>query len=101
MGVDVSHIIKHNFHELDNRLATELFVKSTMDRLIKNLQIQAEEDSWELNFDEDEITFRLPVYDVEFNLHDGFWQIESYYHYCQIVMGVVNSTVSSLFSVRL
>ena len=60
MGVDVSHIIKHNFHELDNRLATEQFVKSTMDRLIKNLQIQAEEDSWELNFDEDEITFRLP-----------------------------------------
>lgn len=86
MGVDISHIIKHNFHELGNRLATEQFVKGTIGRLKKNLQIRPEYDLWEYNYDEDEIMFKLPVYDVEFYLHDGFWQIESYYHYCQIVM---------------
>ncbi len=86
MGVDISHIIKHDFHEVENEQATEEFVKKTMSQLKKNLLIQADDDHWEYNYDEDETTFKLPVYDVEFTLHNVFWQIESYYHYCQIVM---------------
>ena len=86
MSVDISHIIKHDFHEVGNEQATEEFVKKTMRQLKENLLIQAADDLWEYNYDEDETTFKLPVYDVEFTLHNVFWQIESYYHYCQIVM---------------
>ena len=76
MGVDISHIIKHDFHEVENEQATEEFVKKTMRQLKKNLLIQADDDLWEYNYDEDETTFKLPVYDVEFTLHNGFWQID-------------------------
>lgn len=87
MGVDISHIIKHDFHEVANKEAAIAFAKATIERLKKNLLLDNPDEDFELCNDGDMgISFQLPVYDVEFNLHNGFWRIESYFHYCQIVM---------------
>lgn len=89
MGIDISHIIKHDFLDIDNHDEAMRFVTQTMSHLSKTLHIPFEsEDKWDLRYDKDiaEISFRLPIYEVEFFLHKGFWQIESYYHYCHIVM---------------
>lgn len=87
MGVDISHIIRHDFKNINNHASAMEFVKETIDRLKKNLHIYGVDDEFELNEDDcGFISFRLPVYDVEFNLHNGFWDVESFYHYCQIVM---------------
>ena len=32
-----------------------------------------------------ETSFRLPLYDVELTLRNGFWQLESYYYYWQLL----------------
>lgn len=96
MGVDISHIIRNDFHEIDNHEKALQFVNHTISVLIDKLHLPSEkETSWVIcdNYiDPDpawrmkEITFRVPVYDVEFSLHNGFWVIESFFHYCQIVM---------------
>lgn len=96
MGVDISHLIKNDFYEVENHEKALQYVKDTIALLIKKLHLPTEEEiSWEIQdnyIDPDstwqmqEITFRVPVYDVEFSLHNGFWVIESYHHYCQIVM---------------
>lgn len=96
MGVNISHIIKNDFHEIENHEKALQYVKDTIALLINKLHLPSEEEvSWGIQdnyIDPDpawqmkEITFRVPVYDVEFSLHNGFWIIESYYHYCQIVM---------------
>lgn len=86
MGVDVSHIIRHDFKDVKNQTAAMDFVKETIERLKKNLYIYGVDDEFYLREELDTIIFRLPIYDVEFELHNGFWDVESYYHYCQIVM---------------
>lgn len=86
MGVDISHIIRHDFKEVNNHAAAMDFVKETIERLKKNLHIYGVDDEFELREDLGTIIFQLPVYDVEFQLHNGFWVVESFYHYCQIVM---------------
>ena len=86
MGVDITHIIRHEFKDVRNRKAAMDFVNETIERLKINLHIFGVDDEFELREDYDSIVFQLPVYDVEFQLHNGFWDIESYYHYCQIVM---------------
>lgn len=88
MGVDITHIIKHNFRQTDNIQLSIEFAKKTIEHLKKVLLIQNSIDCFELQYDEDcsEIRFELPIYDVEFTLHSGFWQIESFFHYCQLVM---------------
>lgn len=85
MGVDISHIIRHDFRQVEDKNASKAFVIKTIKQLKKNLHIQ---ENFTFRYDEEfnETTFRLPFYDVEFTLHNGFWQIESYYHYCQLVM---------------
>lgn len=88
MGVDVTHIIKHDFRQThDIQLSLE-FTKRTIECLKKELLILSPYESFELQYDEDfsEIRFRLPIYDVEFSLHSGFWQVESFFHYCQLVI---------------
>lgn len=87
MGVDISHVIRHNFRDVNNHRSALDYVKNTIEKLKKNLHIYGVDEEFEL--DEDHcgfISFRLPIYDVEFELHNGFWVIESFYHYCQIVM---------------
>lgn len=88
MGVDISHIIRHDFRDVDDKKTSKKFVEETITALKKNLLIQNADDGFEYNHDceVNETTFRLPIYDVEFTLHNGFWQIESFYHYCQIVI---------------
>lgn len=88
MGVDVSHIIKHDFRKVYDPISSMEFVKNTIQRLKKNLLLDNPEEDFEVCYDEDrnETTFQIPVDDIEFTLHNGFWQIESYYHYYQFVM---------------
>lgn len=64
------------------------FVEKTIATLKKNLLIQNADDCFGYYYDCEfnDTTFRLPIYDMVFTFHNGFWQIESYYHYCQIVM---------------
>lgn len=52
----------------------------------KSLNIYEVDDEFELREVFGTISFKLPIYDVEIELHNGFWNIESYCHYCQIVM---------------
>lgn len=88
MGVNITHIIKHDFRQThDIQLCLE-FAKKTIERLKKELLIQSPYESFELQYDEalNEIRFELPIYDIEFSLHGGFWQVESFFHYCQLVM---------------
>lgn len=86
MGVNITHIIKHNFRQTDNIQLSVEFAKKTIEHLKKALLIQNSINYFGLQYDEDcsEISFRLPIYNVEFILHNGFWQIESYYHYNQL-----------------
>lgn len=88
MGVDISHIIRHDFYEVENSKAAMSYAKDTILRLKKNLYISNDTEDFYLQDEGDDggITFRLPIYDVDFFLHNGFWCIESYFHYCQIVM---------------
>lgn len=88
MGVDISHIVRHNFREVEDKEKSRRFVEKTIAALKKNLLIQKVDDCFEYRYDCEfnETTFTLPIYDVEFTLHNGFWQIESFYHYCRIVM---------------
>ena len=88
MGVDITHIIKHNFRQThDVHLSLE-FAKETIERLKKGLFIQESNSGFELRYDgeQSEIRFGLPVYNVEFFLHSGFWQIESFFHYNQLAI---------------
>lgn len=88
MGVDISHIIRHDFREVDDKEASKKFVERTITALKKNLLIQNVDDCFEYHYDSEsnEIIFTLPIYNVEFTLHNGFWQIDSFYHYCRIIM---------------
>lgn len=86
MGVDITHIIRHDYKDIKNHEAAIAYVNETIQKLKENLHIYGLDDMFEVMEDYDTIIFQLPVYDVEFQLHNGFWDIESYYHYCQIVM---------------
>lgn len=88
MGVDITHIVRHDFYNLEDRDLAIKYVMDTIHLLKSKLALDEDIESFEFNVDDDynEITFRPPLYDVEFTLHKGFWQIESYVHYCQIVM---------------
>lgn len=88
MGVDVTHIVRNDFYNVEDRDASLRYVLDTINLLKSKLALDEDIDAFELNVDDDynEITFCIPLYDVQFTLHNGFWQIESYYHYCQIVM---------------
>ena len=87
MSVDISHIIKNSFRQVGNRMQTEQFVKETIDKLKQNLLIGDADGIIEVNYDgeDNKTTIELPVYDVTFYLHNGFWDIESYYRYSDIV----------------
>ncbi len=88
MGVDISHIVRHDFRGVENEEKSKKFVEKTIATLKKNLLIQNVDDCFEYRHDCEfgETTFRLPIYDVEFTLHNGFWLIEPFCHYCQIAM---------------
>ena len=93
MSVDLSHIIKHNFYQVSDKEASRKFVKETIEQLRSKLLIQDEEIPIFYEEEENETYFRLPVYDVEFYLRNGFWEIESYYRYRQIIIRYDNGFV--------
>ena len=84
MGVDVSHIIRTDFRNTEDRNAAWEFILQTVKMFKKALDIKADEEEWRLN--KEEMSFILPEWDWEFSLRKGFWVIESFDHYCQIVM---------------
>lgn len=47
MGVDISHIIRHDFRDVKNRVASMEFVKETIEELKKNLNINEVDDEFE------------------------------------------------------
>ena len=83
MGVDITHIVRNNFDDLCSRESSLKFALSTIQLLKRNLYLDDSLDSFNLYCDQEydgEITFRIPLYGVEFTLHKKCWQIESYYH---------------------
>lgn len=84
MGVDISHIIKTDFRNTENREAAWEYLLQTIKLFKEKLKIQADDEEWEM--DRFELSFVLPEWDWEFSLHKGFWVVESFDHYCQIVM---------------
>lgn len=88
MGIDITHVVKNDFFKVEDKEASMQYAMDTINVLKSNLHLDDDIESFYLYHDDEynETIFRLPLYDVEFTLHNGFWQIESYYHYCQIVM---------------
>lgn len=89
MGVDITHIIRHDFYDVQNLESAKGFVSDIIRQLKTNLYLDESEDAFDIcigSNDANEIRFRLPIYDWTFILHNGFWEIESGFHYCQIAM---------------
>ena len=91
MGVDISHIYRHGFYNVYNGQKSMDFTLKTIENLKKNLLIRVPNDDYfeicqESKNKPPDTSFKLPVYDVDFNLHSGFWRVESYYHYVRIIM---------------
>lgn len=73
---------------MHDRQASLAFARETIGLLKEKLHIGCCEEAFELYHEEEygETIFTLPVYDVEFSLRNGFWLVESSFHYCQLVM---------------
>ena len=90
MGVDVTHVIKNDFFECNDDKKAMEYSRKTIAKLKERLLFNDLDE--EINLHQEEwdgftlTTFYLPIYDVHFSLHNGFWEIDSYCHYCQIVM---------------
>ncbi len=87
MGANITHIIRHDFRYTQDIPRSLEFARNTIDCLKKGLLISNPDTDFELYYDKElkELCFQLPIYDVEISLHSGFWQVESFYHYCQLV----------------
>lgn len=88
MGRNITHIIKHEFRQThDVQLSLE-YAKRTIERLKKALLLHGSYADFELLYEEEysRISFQLPVYNVEFTLHNGFWEMDSSFHYCRLVL---------------
>lgn len=88
MGIDVSHIIRHNFRNIKDRTATNEFVLHTIEQLKEKLCLCEADDDFEYYNSEEynEYGFKVPYYDVDFCLHVGCWRVESYHDYYQLFM---------------
>lgn len=89
MGVDVTHIIRHDFKDVKNHEAAKKYLLQTLEMLKEKFCVQPDypEEEFEIWCEEiDDMKFRFPPYAFDFYLRDGFWQIESYFHYCQLLM---------------
>lgn len=88
MGTNITHIIKHNFRQTQDVQLSLEFAQRTIELLKKALLIHGSYSDFELQYEEEysRIIFQIPVYNVEFLLHNGFWEIDPSFHYCQLVM---------------
>lgn len=89
MGVDVTHIIRHNFKGVRNHEAAVAYIRQTIERLKQSFCINCDDEYFECRLDDiEDMSFVFPPYDFTFFLRDGFWQIEPIYHYCHLLMPV-------------
>lgn len=92
MGVDASHIVRHDFCELDDLDKALAFCEKTRDRLWSSLLLDScvdVEKKGSVYYMDDEYGFviRIPYNDIELELRSGCWEIETFYHYVQLVLG--------------
>ena len=89
MGIDVSHIIRHDFRGINNPKKVHGYIQKTI-RLLKEkfcIHLKDEDPRFEIYCEDlDDVRFTLPPYSCMFFLREGFWQIESNYHYCRLFM---------------
>lgn len=60
MGVDVSHIIRHDFKDVKNHVAAMDSANKTIQMLKNNLHIFGVDDEFELRKDDGNISFHRP-----------------------------------------
>ena len=67
MGVDITHIVKHNFRFVEDREASIAFARATIEKLRNRLCFVETEDDFDLTYDEEtnETQFRLPICEIE------------------------------------
>lgn len=92
MGIDISHIVRHDFYDLDDLNKSRAFCEKVRNQLWSNLLLDSciddEMDGPDLYLDEEfGFELRIPYQDIELDLRPGCWDIESFYHYIQLVMG--------------
>ena len=88
MGVDVTHIIRHDFKDVKNHNEAKKYLLQTLKMLKEKFCIHLDNDDERFEIrDEDveDLMFRLPPFACDFYIRDGFWPIESNYHYCQLI----------------
>jgi hypothetical protein len=87
MGVDCSMILRADeLHQLSSHEEKIAYIRALEDRLIKKYGIAKREDAitYEDFDDENNMRFDFEPYDIiSLNMYDGFWEIESGYHYSQ------------------
>lgn len=85
---DISAIIRHSFYEVDDNEATEKYLKATIERIKRCWSEVADLDiSYSIDY-EFEITIFIPELKYEFSLHNGFWVLETYFHYAQLFLDI-------------
>ena len=92
MGVDISHIVRHDYYDINDLDKSRAFCEKTYSRLRSYLLLDScidENGAGGVSYVDDEMGFemRVPYNDVEFDLRPGCWEIESYFHYAQLVLG--------------
>lgn len=89
MSISLTQFIKHDFHDVKDKQASLEFVEKSIKRIQESLGLESYDIKPDL-FEYDEtifyIEFELPVYDVNIQLRNGFWEISSGYRHCQLFM---------------
>ena len=81
MSTCVDHILRHDFHDLDNKAASVAFLEKSIEQLRERLRIKDRimADVIEYDSDDDsgfiEYSFRIPNFDADIQLGRGFWKI--------------------------
>lgn len=88
MGVDVTHIIRHDFKDVKNHKAAKKYLLLTLELLKEKFCIHLDSSDGRfkiLSEDTNEMCFCFFPFDYTFFLRDGFWQIESNFKIHQLV----------------
>lgn len=85
MSIDISHIIRHDFHNIKDEKASVAFVRKTIERLKEKLCIKGLDAYFREEYEDGYYDFNLPVYDMGFTLHNGFWEIKSWNDYWRLL----------------
>lgn len=96
MGVDISFIIpnklrskrnhKENVRYLDETIAQVKSYFRGKERFVTNRMVEREDMDYANEYSDDEDTiysFEIPILDAELELRSGYWDVETYVHYCR------------------